>query len=52
VKWSSPSFEITVRMRSPGFSQTCLSLGMPTITPLGVPVKNTSPGCSVMYCDV
>ena len=44
---SSPSFSIDVTTVSPGLSQTCLSFGLPAITPSGVPVKMISPGLRV-----
>src|ERR1700684_4621559 len=50
-KTSSPRLEITVRTRSPAYTQPCLSMGFPRIPPLGEPVKMTSPGCNVMNND-
>ena len=38
LKVSSPRLLIVLRMRSPGLSQTCWSLGLPEMTPGGVPV--------------
>ena len=51
LKCSSPSLVIVLRMRSPGLSQTCWSLGLPAMTPGGVPVKITSPGTKVTSCE-
>ena len=36
---------------SPDFSQPYLDSFLPSITPLGVPVKMMSPYCSVIYWD-
>jgi hypothetical protein len=36
---------------SPSLNYTCISGGMPLITPSGVPVKKISPGFKVKCCD-
>ena len=50
--FSSPSFSRLQAILSPAFSQTCFSLGMPQITPSGVPVKMMSPGRREMRAEV
>ena len=51
ANFNSPSFSITVVILSPALSHTCFSVGLPLITPSGVPVKNMSPGFKVKCCD-
>jgi hypothetical protein len=51
VKLSVPSFSMLLVMRSPAFSHTRFSGGMPWMTPCGVPVKMTSPGSSAKWRD-
>ena len=48
---SSPSFSTLQAILSPALSHTCLSSGLPVMTPSGVPVEMRSPGCSVKTCE-